>query len=196
MVRTARSTLARCLGSAISKVNRLTATRSRLVVTDADRMFTCWSDRTLVTSDSSRVRSSASTWIATRNTEASLGAQWTGTMRSRWVSDRCSRLTQLARWTETPCPWVTKPEISSPGTGVQHLDSRTQTSATPSTSIPESLADRAGDAFGALGGIGVISARSSWAPAVPLTARTRRVTTDWALILPSPTAAYRPVRAG
>ena len=88
--------------------------------------------------------------MATRKTEASLGAQCTGTMRSRWVSDRCSMFTQLARWTETPWPWVTKPRISSPGTGVQHLDSRTQTSATPSTSMPESLAVRALETFGAL----------------------------------------------
>ena len=61
------------LGSPISNVNRLTATRSRVVVTDADRMFTCWSDSTRVTSDSSRGRSSASTWIATRKTESSRG---------------------------------------------------------------------------------------------------------------------------
>src|ERR1700726_3725210 len=104
--------------------------------------------------------------------------------------------TQLARWTETPWPCVTKPVISSPGTGVQHLDSRTQTSEAPSTSIPESDAVRGLGARATLGGIGVISARSSCAPAAPLTARTRRVTTDWALILPSPTAAYRPVRTG
>ena len=62
--------------------------------------------------------------------------------------------------------------------------------------MPESLAERPLSAFETLGGIGVTSARSSWAPAVPLTARTRRVTTDWALIRPSPTAAYRPTRSG
>src|SRR5690606_8873872 len=73
MERTAFSTCPRCFGSPISNVKRLTATRSRVVVTDADRMLTCWSDSTRVTSDSSRGRSSASTWIATRKTESSPG---------------------------------------------------------------------------------------------------------------------------
>ena len=49
------------LGVAISKVNLLTATRSRLVVTDADRMLTRASEMARVTSDSRPVRSSAST---------------------------------------------------------------------------------------------------------------------------------------
>src|ERR1700733_1320756 len=138
MLRTARSTCPRCLGSPISKVNRLNATRSRLVVTAADKILTCWSDSTLVTSAKSLVRSSASTWMATRNTEPSLGAQCTLTSRSRWVSVRCWMFTQSARCTDTPCPCVTNPGIGSPGTGVQHRDSRTQTSAAPSTSTPES----------------------------------------------------------
>ena len=58
------------------------ATRSREVETVADRMFTWWSDSTRVTSDSSRVRSSASTWICTRKTLPALGAHSTSTMRS------------------------------------------------------------------------------------------------------------------
>ena len=66
-----------CLGSAISKEKRDTATRSRVVVTVALRMFTCASDRTRVTSDSRRVRSSASTWMFTRNSEPCVGAQST-----------------------------------------------------------------------------------------------------------------------
>src|ERR1700733_4328043 len=157
MLRTARRTSPRWAGSPISKVKRLRATRSLGVWTLALGMLTCWSERSLVTSLSGLVVSGASTWMATRKTEASLGAQWTGTMRSSWVPDRCSRLTQLARWTETPWPWVTKPWISSPGTGVQHLERRTQTSATPSTSTPESLAERDLGTLGALGGIGVTS---------------------------------------
>src|SRR5690242_16921193 len=44
--RTALSTWPRCLGSPISNVNRDVATRSRDVWTAAERMFTCWSDRT------------------------------------------------------------------------------------------------------------------------------------------------------
>src|SRR5579875_1451034 len=138
MARTARSTCPRCLGSPISNVKRDSATRSLLVVTLADRMLTCWSDSTRVTSDSSLVRSSASTWIATRNTDPSVGAQCTSTTRSRWVSDRWARFAQSVRCTDTPWPWVTKPVISSPGTGVQQRDSRTHTSGAPVTSTPES----------------------------------------------------------
>jgi hypothetical protein len=63
-------------------VNRLTATRSRVVVTVALRMFTRSSDSTRVTSASSLCRSSASTWMATRNVEADVGFQLTSTTRS------------------------------------------------------------------------------------------------------------------
>ena len=111
-------------------------------------------------------------------------------MRSSWVSVRCARLTQLARCTETPWPWVTKPWISSPGTGVQHLDRRTQTSAAPSTSMPESVAELGlgtpGDLRRDRGELGQVLLRRRPSP---LTARTSFSTTDWALIRPSPTAA-------
>src|SRR5215469_3831936 len=126
MARTARSTCPRCLGSPISKVNLLTATRSLVVVTDADRMLTCWSEMERVTSDSSPVRSRASTWIATRNSESSVGDHRTATRRSGSESSRCRRLVQSARCTDTPWPRVTKPVISSPGTGVQQRDSLAQ----------------------------------------------------------------------
>ena len=53
--------------SASSNVNRRRVMRSRPVVVVADRMFTWWSERTVAMSESSRVRSSASTWIATTN---------------------------------------------------------------------------------------------------------------------------------
>ena len=69
--------VAEVLGVAHFEVKRLIATRSLVVWTLADRMLTCWSDRIRVTSESSRVRSSASTWMATRKTEASDGAQCT-----------------------------------------------------------------------------------------------------------------------
>src|SRR6266496_1149510 len=127
-------------GSPISKVNLLTATRSLVVVTDADRMLTCWSEMDRVTSDSSPVRSRASTWMATRNSESSVGDQRTATSRSGWESSRWRRFRQSARCTETPWPRVMNPVISSPGTGVQHLDSRAHTSAAPSTTTPESPA--------------------------------------------------------
>ena len=50
------------------------------------------------------------------------------------ISD--TALAQSARWTLTPRPRVTKPMISSPGTGVQQLASRTSTSSRPSTWTP------------------------------------------------------------
>ena len=104
----------------------------------ADRMLTCWSDSTRVTSESSRVRSSASTWICDEEHDCWRGRpldldEPLGLLRAatrRW----CSR----ARCTETPLPRVTKPMIGSPGTGVQHLASLTQTSATPLTTTPGS----------------------------------------------------------
>ena len=173
-------------------MNRLNATRSRLVVTVADKMLTCRSDSTLVTSESSLVRSSASTWMATRKTEPSVGAQWTSTIRSRWVSDRWTMFTQSTRCTDTPWPWVTKPVIWSPGTGVQHRDRRTHTSGAPVTSTPESPGARG---CGALVG-SVVSARSSCAPARPPIDLTSFSTTDWALTRPSPTAAYSPDTSG
>src|SRR5215471_1015657 len=156
-------------------------------------MFTCCSDIDLVMSDSSPVRSSASTWIAARNRELSLGAQCTATTRSGCDWIRCCTLTQSMRCTETPLPRVTNPVILSPGTGVQHLDSRAQTSAEPSTVTPESPV--AGRGLGGLVST-VASARSSWAPARPPADRTSLATTDWALTCPSPTAAYRPDRSG
>ena len=51
--------------------------RSRFVVEVADRMFTWWSERTRVTSDSKRALSRASTWMLTRNTDSALGLQVT-----------------------------------------------------------------------------------------------------------------------
>ena len=193
MARTARSTWPRCLGSPISKVNRLTATRSRLVVTEADRMFTCWSDSARVTSDSSRVRSSASTWMATRNTESSVGRPAHVDQPLALESGRWARFTQSARCTDTPWPRVTKPMISSPGTGVQHRDSRTHTSGAP----VDHDARVARSACGCGGWVGsVASARSSCAPSTPPTDLTSFSTTDWALTWPSPTAAYSAETSG
>src|SRR5215472_614661 len=150
-------------------------------------MLTCCSEMDLVTSESSPVRSRASTWMAARNLELSLGDQCTDTTRSGCEAIRCCTFTQSVRCTDTPFPLVTKPVILSPGTGVQHLDSRAQTSAEPSTDTPESPS-----ASCVLGGlvISVASSMSSCAPARPPAAFTSLVITDWALTCPSPTAAY------
>src|SRR5258708_6382039 len=57
--------------------------------------------------------------------------------RSAW-SRRLTALAQSVRCTETPRPRVTKPMISSPGTGVQQRDKRTMTSSSPPTCTPAS----------------------------------------------------------
>jgi hypothetical protein len=81
-------------------------------------MLTFSSASTLVMSDSSRCRSSASTWIATRNTDPGDTDQATSTSRSERFC-RSEALVQSVRCTEMPPPRVTNPRISSPGTGVQ-----------------------------------------------------------------------------
>ena len=78
----------------------------------------------------------------------------------------CATLAQLVRCTDTPCPRVTKPTISSPGTGVQQRDSLTQTSGSPGDHHargrappgPARLRIRVGTE---------VSARSSSAPSTP-----------------------------
>ena len=171
-----RSTAPRCVGSAISNVKRDNAIRSRVVWTDADRMLTCWSDSARVTSDSSRARSSASTWIWTRNSVVDDGAHSTSTMRSG-CSSREATFAQSARCTDTPLPRVTKPRIGSPGTGVQHFASLTQTSSTPRTTTPGSPCVRAERLRASLLGC-TASAMSSVAPSVPPSESTSRWTTD------------------
>ena len=163
MRRTAASRWLRCFGSAISKLNLLIATRSRVVVTVAERMLTFSSDRTRVTSASSLCRSRASTWMATRKVEALVGFQLTSRTRSG-CSFRSPALAQSSRWTLTPPERVTKPKTASPGTGVQQRASLIQTSSTPRTSTPGSEAAvrvRAGRVGMA------VSAMSSTAPSSP-----------------------------
>ena len=100
------------------EVKRRRVIRSRPVVEFAARMLTCWSESTVAISESSRVRSSASTWIATTKEVGLPSDHVTSIMRS---GSRRSVLTfgQSARCTLTPWPRVTKPTIPSPGTGVQ-----------------------------------------------------------------------------
>jgi hypothetical protein len=153
-------------------------------------MLTRSSASALVTSESSRCRSSASTWIATRNTAPGWEAQSTSTSRSG-LRFRSPALVQSVRCTLTPPPRVTKPRMSSPGTGVQHFASLAQTSVMPWTMTPGSpLAVRR--AAGRRAGMAV-SAMSSVAPSVPPSAVISFSTTEVAEIWFSPTAAYRAV---
>ena len=138
-------------------------------------------------SDSSRLRSSASTWMATRKELFDVGAQVTSTSRSCSVR-RFAALTQSVRCTETPAPRVTKPRMPSPGTGVQHLASFTHRSLAPTTSMPvsdESVLRRRRPVttWSSL----VSSAVASSPPSTLIS----RLMTAWAPTLPSPTAAYR-----
>ena len=165
-------------------MNRLIATRSPEVVTDADRMFTFSSASTRVTSDSSRCRSSASTWMATRNTDDGDGAQSTSMMRSACCCSDAA-LVQSVRCTLTPPPRVTNPRIWSPGTGVQHLASLVSTPGAPGTETPTSSLLRGRRSMV----VGVDrSASSSSAWSMPPSSASSRCTTCFADTCPSPIA--------
>ena len=100
-------------------------------------MLTWWSDRALATSRSSRERSRATTSTPARNTAPERSpSQSTSIRRVAWSLISDTALAQSARCTLTPRPRVTKPMISSPGTGVQQLARRTSTSSRPSTWTP------------------------------------------------------------
>ena len=99
-------------------------------------MFTWWSESAFDTSRSSRERSSAFTSIEATNTVSASPSQSTSMSRSLWPVDSDTAFAQSARCTDTPRPRVTNPMISSPGTGVQHRESRTMTSSRPSTWTP------------------------------------------------------------
>ena len=104
---------------------------------------------------------------------------------SGWESSE-SAFVQSRRCTETPLPRVTKPRMSSPGTGVQQRASLTHTSAMPLTTTPGSPERRR---LGrAVAGVAA-SAMSSLAPSSPPTEATSLETTCWAETWPSPIAA-------
>ena len=129
----------RCVGSPISNVNRESAIRSRVVVTDADRMLTCWSDSARVTSDSSRARSSASTWICDEEHARRRRAPTRPRPSAPAAARSDATLAQSTRCTETPLPAGDEADGSSrPAPGVQHFASLTHTSSTPRTTTPGS----------------------------------------------------------
>ena len=59
-------------------------------------------------------------------------------MRSGWAMSSLA-FGQSRRCTDTPRPRVTKPMMSSPGTGLQQRDRRTSAPSTPSTTTPLEL---------------------------------------------------------
>ena len=64
------------------------------------------------------MRSVASTTISTWNSVAPVVSHSTSIMRSGCCMSPFT-LGQVARWTDTPLPRVTKPTMSSPATGLQ-----------------------------------------------------------------------------
>ena len=70
--------------------------------------------------------------MASANDVATPARQSTSISRSGSLRSAFT-LGQSVRWTDTPRPRVTNPITSSPGTGVQHFDSLTQTSLRPWT---------------------------------------------------------------
>ena len=102
-------------------------------------IFTLASERTVETSPSSLVRSNAFTSIDATKVPPRLSSHSTSINRFACPEAKATPLAQSLRWMETPLPRVTKPIISSGGTGVQHLASLIITSSTPSTTTPTSL---------------------------------------------------------
>ena len=92
-------------------------------------------DNVCATSRSRLERSSASTSIDTTNVAGWSWSHSTSMSRSACPTSPAA-FAQSVRCTDTPRPRVTNPMISSPGTGVQHRDSRTMTSSRPSTCTP------------------------------------------------------------
>ena len=145
-------------------------------------MFTWLSDSTVATSESRRVRSSASTWIATEKDVGFPSAQSTSMIRSGSRRCRVRRFGHVSRWTETPWPRETNPTIASPGTGVQHRPSLTHTSPSPRTTTPFEMS-----------GFPILTGRASGtsvtsSSGVPETSRDIRATIDCGETWPSPTA--------
>lgn len=79
-------------------------------------------------------RSSASTETSTGNTASCASPQVTSISRSGERRDRACALAQWARWIDTPLPRVTKPTISSGGTGRQQRAKLVNSESTPTTS--------------------------------------------------------------
>jgi len=141
---------------------------------------------TLVTSERMPARSSPSACRATRNELSAVGAHATSTSRSGWDRSACA-FVQSLRWTDTPLSRVTKPMISSPGTGRQQRASFTHTFGSPWTTTPASFPDPL--LLRARVMTEVSSPPSSATASVPPSESIRRCTTDCELMLPSPIAA-------
>ncbi len=76
-------------------------------------------------------------WISTLYSDAADRSPSHCTSMMRFGSFfRSAALGQSARCTLTPRPRVTNPMMSSPGTGLQHLDRRTRMSSRPFTTTP------------------------------------------------------------
>ena len=117
----------------------MTLTLSAPVRVELEIIFTLAADRTVETSPRSLVLSNAFTSIAAVKVPPLLSSHSTSISRFAWPVARATPFAQSLRCIETPLPLVTKPIISSGGTGVQHLASLIMTSSTPSTTTPTSF---------------------------------------------------------
>ena len=95
-----------------------------------------------VISESRPWRSRASICTVTVKTAPEESLAHSTSMRRSGSSLSFAAFVQSVRWTLTPPPRVTKPKISSPGTGVQHLASLAIMSAEPATRTPAPSARR------------------------------------------------------
>src|SRR5207248_11772304 len=149
-LRSAVSRLRRALTSPTSATYQFLASWSSTCPPYSTMLAPC-SAKVRATSSSSRGRSQDETAICTRKLRVGPPSQETFVNRSGL---RRSDLTfeQSSRWIVIPLPSEMYPTILSPGTGVQHLASRTRTSSTPRTAIPRLSLEMACRALGALSG--------------------------------------------
>ena len=112
-----------------------------LVRTFMEVMSICRSVNTLEISTNIPIRLFAKIWISVEYRSLLPAALWLPATPHRsdvpaHTQARLMILIQSVRWMDTPRPLVTKPTISSPGTGLQHLENRTATSWIPFTMMP------------------------------------------------------------
>src|SRR5699024_7689735 len=115
----------------------VSATRSRRVLTFADKILTWCSASTAVRSESNCFLSNAKTTMSTVNDDSEVGAHSTSIKRSG--SGVFTTFGQSLRCTEIPEPRVTNPMMLSGGTGAQQRANFAITSPAPATIIPESV---------------------------------------------------------
>ena len=163
--------------------------RSRPTAEVADRMFTWWSDNTVATSESSRVRSSASTWIATTNDVGLPVRQETSISRSGCARER---LRVRAVGAVDADALAARDEAHDLVAG-----HRRAAASEPHPHVGRARDhDARGDVLLEVEPVARAGPPSTSSSVVPCTSRERRATTDCGDTCPSPTATKSASRLG